>query len=164
MRLKGRELFRRPINRVPFTIGRSPTNNLVLDNQAVSREHVSIDYDGWAFRAADPGSSNGFTIDGTEVEFATLHHGARLQVGKFQVEFRLDGGVPPDHLESDCTRPSFDMPMPTLMVDLETFRHQHLAPMMEAREAAQAQVVRRSRILWATAAVGVLSLLMLIVG
>jgi serine/threonine protein kinase len=69
-----------------LVIGRSPSNDLVLDSQTVSRRHLQVDWDGHEVTVTDLGSGHGTRLDGTPL----LPHvpqvwswRAALQVGEF---------------------------------------------------------------------------------
>ena len=63
------------------TIGRNPSNDIVLDNNAVSRRHCSIDRDGDAWIVTDQGSKNGTFVGNAEVRRARLEPGDQVQIG-----------------------------------------------------------------------------------
>src|SRR6185312_13298578 len=85
-------------------IGRDPSNPICVPEQAVSRQHARIRYDGQRWLLNDLGSRNGTMVDGqfaTEVELQHLHE---IRVGdaifKFvdtgaerYVSYRLDGAI-----------------------------------------------------------------------
>ncbi len=56
-----------PISTNPFTIGREPSNTLILDDSLCSRNHARImkqtDYQGTRYQLVDLGSSNGTYVD-----------------------------------------------------------------------------------------------------
>jgi serine/threonine protein kinase len=54
---QGKRLF--PLSKAIFTIGRSPDNDVLLDDPRVSRRHAHIEFDGYNYYIADLKSSNG---------------------------------------------------------------------------------------------------------
>ena len=66
------------------TIGRHPESDIFLDDVTVSRHHCRITV-GDSVILEDSGSTNGTYVDGTRVDRAPLHPGARVLVGKFHL-------------------------------------------------------------------------------
>lgn len=88
----------------PFTIGRRPDRDLVLDDDRVSREHATLFpvESGWALR--DDGSSNGSRLNGHRVAARAevpLRDGDRLTFGDITFVFRLTAAP---HGGPDATR------------------------------------------------------------
>lgn len=76
-----------------FTIGRSPQNDLFLDDVTVSRHHARILADAEGFLVEDLNSLNGTYVNRKRIERHQLIDGDELQVGKFKLEFvhRVEG-------------------------------------------------------------------------
>ncbi len=74
-----------PLNQDRVRIGRSPDNDLVLDNRYVSRFHAEIERRGPDyFIIPAPSTGNPLVLDGQPVMEATrLQHGAKLRVGGY---------------------------------------------------------------------------------
>jgi pSer/pThr/pTyr-binding forkhead associated (FHA) protein len=74
------------------TIGRSPENDVFLDDVTVSRKHAVIDRreDG-TFFVRDVGSLNGTYVNGEQVEQTTLASGDEVQIGMFKLVFFAAG-------------------------------------------------------------------------
>ena len=70
-----------------FTVGRSPQNDLFLDDVTVSRHHARIVLDSDGFLAEDLNSLNGTYVNRKRIERHQLADGDELQIGKFKVEF-----------------------------------------------------------------------------
>ena len=64
LHLEERELARWILDDAPLNIGRTPDNDIVIDNLAVSRQHASIEmgHEGPVIR--DSSSVNGLEVDG----------------------------------------------------------------------------------------------------
>ncbi|MDD9823679.1 MAG: FHA domain-containing protein [Gammaproteobacteria bacterium] len=93
------EIF--PISCTPFRIGRGENNDLVLQEESVSRHHVEISYSGAGkFQIADLGSLNGLFINGNQVANAELQPGDRMEIGDIDLQFSLDD---PRKLEDNAT-------------------------------------------------------------
>ena len=73
-----------------FSIGRSPSNGLVLDDRKASRNHAMIHEQGDAeFFIVDLGSSNGTYVAGKRVVQPTrLTDGVEIQIGESRFTFR----------------------------------------------------------------------------
>jgi pSer/pThr/pTyr-binding forkhead associated (FHA) protein len=70
------------------TIGRSPDNDIFLDDVTVSRKHaVLVQADG-AFSIEDLGSLNGTFVNRRRIDAATrLESGDEVQIGKYRLSF-----------------------------------------------------------------------------
>lgn len=84
-RTKKREfVLRRPLCR----IGKAPSlNDVVLDEDTVSRQHCEIARDGRGYLLRDLGSTNGTLLDGAEIREAYLRPGSLVTVGNVQLRF-----------------------------------------------------------------------------
>ena len=84
-RAKRREIVvRRPLCR----IGKAPgLNDVVLDEDTVSRQHCEIARDGRGWLLRDLGSTNGTLLDGAEIREAYLRPGSLVTVGNVQLRF-----------------------------------------------------------------------------
>ena len=80
---------------VPFTIGRDRRNDLVLDDEMVSRQHALIDDMDGQLQVADIGSRNGSALNGSTLRFPTaLEPGDMMQMGQCSLWFSLDPPTP----------------------------------------------------------------------
>jgi len=78
-------------------IGRSPKNDLVLNDPEVSGQHAQIRRDGGGFLLEDLHSSNGTFLNGTRLSApARLGGSALIKIGKTQLEFMM--GAPKENL------------------------------------------------------------------
>ncbi len=79
-----------PIDRLgSLTIGRDSENDLVIDDQAVSREHCRVDYDGEFYWVVDKDSHNGTVVNGRSVTKSMLFDGDVIKIGHVHVQFHL---------------------------------------------------------------------------
>jgi len=70
------------------TIGRSPDNDIFLDDVTVSRKHAVLVQDGGEFRIEDLGSLNGTFVNRRRIDAATrLESGDEVQIGKYRLSF-----------------------------------------------------------------------------
>jgi pSer/pThr/pTyr-binding forkhead associated (FHA) protein len=87
-----------PIGNRPVTIGRSPDNDLPVDNLAVSTYHARVYYEGGRLVVEDLESLNGTFVNDLRVERATLHDGDSIWIGKhhIKVDATADTAIPLD--------------------------------------------------------------------
>jgi FHA domain/zinc-ribbon domain len=70
------------------TIGRSPDNDIFLDDVTVSRKHAVLVQDSGDFRIEDLGSLNGTFVNRRRIDSATrLQSGDEVQIGKYRLSF-----------------------------------------------------------------------------
>jgi hypothetical protein len=70
----------------PVTIGRSPDNDLPVDNLAVSNHHARVYFEGNRLVVEDLDSLNGTFVNDLRVERATLHDGDSIWIGKHHIK------------------------------------------------------------------------------
>jgi pSer/pThr/pTyr-binding forkhead associated (FHA) protein len=87
-----------PIGSRPVTIGRSPDNDLAVDNPAVSNYHARVYYEGGRLVVEDLDSLNGTFVNDLRVERAMLHDGDSIWIGKhhIKVDATADSAIPWD--------------------------------------------------------------------
>ena len=76
-----------PVAQTPVTVGRSPNNDIVIDNALVSRHHIKIVQDGRHYIVEDLGSGNGTLLNGQAVIKETLRNQDEILVGKHTMVF-----------------------------------------------------------------------------
>ncbi len=69
------------------TAGRSPDNDIFLDDVTVSRRHASFVPSGSSYEVRDVGSLNGTYLNRERIEAAPLTNGDEVQIGKFRLVF-----------------------------------------------------------------------------
>ena len=70
------------------TIGRSPDNDIFLDDVTVSRKHAVLAQNGNQFLIEDLGSLNGTFVNRRRIESPTrLESGDEVQIGKYRLSF-----------------------------------------------------------------------------
>ena len=93
------------LKQFPISIGRDPTNEVVLRDGEASRHHVRIKKRGRLFILEDLESRNGTYINGDRVINSTLDNGDRILIGSTEFTFVApDSGI---HISTDLMR--FDM-------------------------------------------------------
>lgn len=75
------------------TVGRSPANDIFLDDITVSRKHCEIKRNGRTFVILDHGSLNGTYLDSQLISGeGNLQDGVEVQIGKYRLHF-FQGGT-----------------------------------------------------------------------
>src|SRR5213594_2328164 len=83
-----------PVGSRPVRIGRSPDNDLVVDNLAVSNDHARVYVEAGRLVVEDRGSLNGTFVNDLRVERATLHDGDSIWIGKHHIKVDASGDTP----------------------------------------------------------------------
>ncbi len=80
-----------PIGGRPVGIGRSPDNDLPVDNLAVSNYHARVYFEAGRLVVEDLASLNGTFVNDLRVERATLHDGDSIWIGKHHIKVDASG-------------------------------------------------------------------------
>jgi pSer/pThr/pTyr-binding forkhead associated (FHA) protein len=64
-----------------ITIGRAPSNDVVIDDPTVSAQHASLTKSPSGYRLRDLGSTNGTQINGVSITDAELNDGNEIRFG-----------------------------------------------------------------------------------
>jgi pSer/pThr/pTyr-binding forkhead associated (FHA) protein len=83
-----------PIGSRPVGIGRSPDNDLPVDNLAVSNHHARVYFEAGRLVVEDLDSLNGTFVNDLRVERATLHDGDSIWIGKHHIKVDASGDAP----------------------------------------------------------------------
>jgi pSer/pThr/pTyr-binding forkhead associated (FHA) protein len=83
-----------PFSEDRITIGRRSDNHLVLEDDNISRQHLSLERREGQYFVGDLGSANGVYLNDQRIECAQLSEGDRLRIGNFTATVNL--------LEQDC--------------------------------------------------------------
>jgi pSer/pThr/pTyr-binding forkhead associated (FHA) protein len=70
-----------------YTIGRRSANDLSIVEQAVSRRHCRVDFDGEFYWLVDCDSHNGTWVNGDRIRKCMLHDGDEIRVGHVHMVF-----------------------------------------------------------------------------
>jgi pSer/pThr/pTyr-binding forkhead associated (FHA) protein len=91
-----------------MSIGRRPSNDLVIDHLTVSGEHAAIETTPHGIFVLDLGSTNGTIVNGQPVKKHLLQDQDRIEVGKYKLRFDLEVLVvkPKPKAESVLATPS----------------------------------------------------------
>jgi pSer/pThr/pTyr-binding forkhead associated (FHA) protein len=129
--LKGREVQRYPISQQSIQVGRAPTNDLVLSNESVSREHANISFTQRGFTLMPLSNTNPVRLNGAPCDRASpLTEGDAIQLGKYVLTLSLQGGPPTSAL---------------LANDFETSAHTELLSEEDLKRYAEALNADRAR-------------------
>lgn len=83
-----------PVGGRPVSIGRSPDNDLPVDNLAVSNYHARVYFEAGRLVVEDLDSLNGTFVNDLRIERATLHDGDNIHVGKHHIKVDASGDAP----------------------------------------------------------------------
>ncbi len=92
LRFKDREIGRWEVDRPRLRIGRTPDNDIVIDNLAVSRLHALIEEEKGGYFVRDCESLNGTEVNGSRITRRKLEDGDEISIAKHTILFRLQGG------------------------------------------------------------------------
>lgn len=110
LRLKDREVGRWEMDRARLRVGRTPDNDIVIDNLAVSRLHALIEEEKGVYFVKDCDSLNGTEVNGQRISARQrLEDGDEISIAKHTILFR----VPSGHavVEAEETQAGFDQTM-----------------------------------------------------
>ena len=89
--IQNRTLREVHVGKEPLRIGRDPSNEIHLENPAVSRFHAEIYRQGHPYFVEDKKSTNGVQVNGTAVNWKCgLKEGDHITIGKHTLIFRED--------------------------------------------------------------------------
>ncbi len=106
----------RRIDKDKITIDRDDTNDIVLNNPTISREHSEINFSDGIISIKDLGSANGTFINNVKMDDAVLDIGDEIVVGKYMIKLKSARSLDP---ELDL---SFQSSEEGKSTDIETFR------------------------------------------
>lgn len=137
---EGKTVKEVPIGSRPITIGRSPDNDLPVDNLAVSNHHARVYYEGARLVVEDLDSLNGTFVNDLRIERATLHDGDSIHVGKHYIKVDASHDAPfPYDMGRKAAAPAI---METMVLDTKARRDlvQQAAAMGERTQFASSRV------------------------
>jgi len=73
-----------------LTIGRGPAVDIVIADDAMSKQHVALEVTAEGFRVRDLGSTNGVQVNGSKVPAADLKHGDRIALGEHVLQYIVE--------------------------------------------------------------------------
>lgn len=79
------------VGKEPVKIGRDPSNQIHLDNPAVSRFHAEVYRQGYPFFIEDKNSTNGVYVNDVLINWKSgIQDGDRITIGRHTLVFRED--------------------------------------------------------------------------
>jgi pSer/pThr/pTyr-binding forkhead associated (FHA) protein len=78
------------LNKPRITIGRRPTNDLVIDHLTISGQHAAIDSAPQGSFILDLGSTNGTMVNGQPIKKHLLQHDDVIDIGKYKIRYQAD--------------------------------------------------------------------------
>ncbi|MGE0711247.1 MAG: FHA domain-containing protein [Planctomycetota bacterium] len=91
-------------------IGRAPNNEVVIDNNALSRHHAELERRDGVWRLRDLGSANGVFVNGAKVALRRLSDGDVIAVGKYSLSVTLSAA---ERHRALLSQREADPPLPT---------------------------------------------------
>ena len=85
--LDGAFLGEFPLEKDRLTIGRRPSNDIHIDNLAISGEHATVSKSGGDVVLEDLESTNGTVVNGKAIKKHVMQHGDVIELGKYQLKF-----------------------------------------------------------------------------
>ncbi len=77
------------LSKASISLGRAMTNDIILSDARVSREHARLECSPSGCRIIDLGSSNGTRLNGLWVQKAELHPGDTISLGNSQLRYEI---------------------------------------------------------------------------
>ncbi len=128
LRFRGREIDHWVLDRPVTKIGRTPDNDICIDNLAVSRLHAVIEQEKGAYYVKDCDSLNGTQVNGNRVGRAKLEDQDVIQIGKHEIRFQRQGG---QTITSPETIQGFDQ---TIIINASDLRARAQEPVAQQPE------------------------------
>jgi len=111
-----------PLDAPQVTLGRSPTNHIVLDLPTISREHARVRREGDTYILEDLQSTNGTFLNGEPVTQSHLHEGDHIRLGPATLRFtELARAAVEPPLELVATEKPTDTSAVLARVDVERY-------------------------------------------
>jgi pSer/pThr/pTyr-binding forkhead associated (FHA) protein len=79
-----------PLNKQTISIGRTPSNDIVIDNPSVSQVHAKVTYAKGQFIVEDNKSMNGTFVNGKKITKYILKDKDEIKIGKHILELSID--------------------------------------------------------------------------
>lgn len=72
------------------SLGRASTNDIILNDARISRNHAALEYGSLGITLIDLGSANGTRLNGIQVQRATLKPGDTISLGSQQLKYQVE--------------------------------------------------------------------------
>ncbi len=102
----------------PLTIGRTPDNQLQIDNQGVSSQHAVIQPENGTFFIEDKNSKNGTFVNGEKIDRKEIKYGDSISIFKHTLKFTawIKEGEEKSKAKNDASLDTSE----TVVIDQET--------------------------------------------
>lgn len=90
LKLREREVAQWILDQQSLSIGRTPDNDIVIDNLAISRRHACVEDSPKGLVIRDKGSVNGLEVDGRICSEALIEDGTQVKIGKHTLSFEAE--------------------------------------------------------------------------
>lgn len=115
------------ISKSDITVGRGQTNDIVIQDEKMSRAHARFEFnDGGEVKIIDAGSTNGVRVNGKLVDQSIIQMGDVIQLGGSQIRYEKiqeeDEGMTVIDSEIDLDRTVAEFVLPTILNDTKTNR------------------------------------------
>lgn len=133
----------------PIVIGRTPDNELQIDNLAVSTHHAQVFYEENQLIVEDMASLNGTFVNNQRVQRAVLQNGDTITIGKHHILVQMSGEILGTMvLPADAMRKVQQVPKVEETMVLATKKQREMIQQAAARspEAAPVAVPARARL------------------
>ncbi|MGE0789573.1 MAG: sigma 54-interacting transcriptional regulator [Sandaracinaceae bacterium] len=131
----------------PVEIGSHPGNDVVLDDETVSRIHLRLEPDEHGLCATDLDSTNGTRVDGYRVGRIYLRDNSTIELGRCRIELRFEGTREVRELSPDARFGPLVGGSPVmrkLYRDLETAAQTELPVLLEGETGCGKEVAARA--------------------
>ncbi len=81
-----------PVSQIPFTIGRSSENDMVLDDLCVARKHCRVIKADGRYLLEDCHTTNKLFVNGTVTSQVVLSDGLRIYIGNEELQVEIEQG------------------------------------------------------------------------
>lgn len=92
LQFKGKEVDHWVFDKPIFNIGRTPDNDIAIDNLSVSRLHAVLEEEKGQYYIRDCDSLNGTVLNDQKIGRSRLENGDQISIGKHTIVFRRQGG------------------------------------------------------------------------
>ena len=85
------------IYKLPSNVGKSPTNDIIIDGQYISRQHATIFHKDGYYYISDNNSANGVKVNGKKIGTTErIQNGTKVSFGPYETVFNtIDNGIMP---------------------------------------------------------------------
>ncbi|MDD5328835.1 MAG: FHA domain-containing protein [Sulfuricella sp.] len=104
--LDGQPITELELGKERVTIGRKPHNDIVIDNLAVSGEHVAVTTLHGQSYVEDLGSTNGTLVNDAPIGRAPLQHGDEIEIGKYRLRYANPEAIGARKEPADFNKPA----------------------------------------------------------